>query len=443
MKEIPGPTTIFPHLKHVFQFRKGPLQFFQNLERKYPGLCKLRFVPIHAVLVTDPELIKEVLTLPQEKIKKGTHYLELKHVLGNGLVTSERESWFKYRRLVQPAFYKKTIVGFIDVMQKHAETVVKDFRDKSTLSMFEISDYFTSSVLVESMFSKDLSSNNPKFATSFAFLNTWTNKRIQNIINLPPSFPSAANRRFTRELKKLDDFFFELIKKRNEEIGEHHDLLQLFIETEDQDSKERMNNVEVRDELVTILAAGTETTAITISWMFYLLGKHPEIQQKIKAELNEKVGDGDLNFEKITQLTYLRAVLSETLRMYPAIWALSRQTRQAITLGGYAIGKSWDLIISPYVMHRSEHFWSHPDDFIPERFLTDDLKSMHKYAYMPFGGGPRICVGEHFAILEIMVLMANLFSKGSLQTDPNITLIPQALVTLRPHSDLPISYIPD
>lgn len=441
--KIPGPASRFPYLDHLFEFRKGPLAYFQGLEKQYPGICKLRFLPLHAILITDPELIKEVLTLPQEKIKKGTHYIELKHVLGNGLVTSERESWFKYRRLVQPAFYKKTVSGFIEVMQKHSDLVLQQLSSNDSVSLFEISDIYTSSVLVESMFSEDLSSDNPKFAESFAYLNKWTNKRVERIVNLPTSFPSSGNKRFRKELKKLDDFFFKLIQKRRTEEGKYTDLLQLFIESEDQDTEERMTSVEVRDELVTILAAGTETTAITITWLFYLLGKHPEVQQKIKEELDNQLKGEAITVEKVMQLNYLRAVLNETLRLYPAIWALSRQTRQPIQLGGYTIGKSWDILISPYVMHRNERIWESPDAFKPERFLGDGIKSMDKFAYMPFGGGPRICVGEHFAILEILVLMANLFRKGSIETDGSITLEPMPLVTLRPHRDLQVKFRPN
>ena len=441
---IPGPKDPFPYIGSLRKYRKGPLAFLSGLEAQYEGVVKLRFLPIHVVFVTDPALVKEVLTMSQEKLKKGIEYEEVHHVMGLGLLTSERESWMKRRRIVQPSFYKKSIQSFGEIMVKHADIAVAKLIQQPNKSVVSLADHYTSSVFAQCIFSKDLSREGLTYTSSFAFLNKWLTKRVSNVLNWPVSFPTRDNIQFRREKRELDSFIFEMISERRRNRSNHQDLLQTFVEIKDADDGTQMTDQEVRDELVTLMIAGTESTSVTIIWLLYLITSHPEVEEKIKEELRAVFPSGEIDSTKLFTLKYCLAAIKETLRLYPPLWAFSRQARCDLNIGPYAIKKSWEIVVSPYTNHRSEKYWEAPDQFSPERFLEPALSKInHKYQYFPFGGGSRICVGEHFALLEILALMAKIYRKGRVNRPQAMKLNPVPLMTLRPDKAFEIRFISD
>lgn len=428
--ELDGPKGSFL-LGSVAEFRNGPLEFFQRLDQEYDGICSVRLGPVKGVFTSSPKVIKDVLATKNKSFKKGTSYKELKHFLKDGLLTSEGETWFKQRRLAQPSFYKKTVESFFNIMVKYSERTVAKWEAEKKFEALPDMNNLTLAAIGEAVFNKDLTSESGNVGDSLSFMIEETNTRMWNIVNWPIWFPTKNNNKFHKGMKTINKIVFDLIKEKRGQDGTDGDLTQMLIDAEDADSGEKMNDQEVRDELMTIFVAGHETTALALSWALYEISKHPEVERKIKEELELVLEGKPMTVESVWKLSYIRAVLDETMRLYPPAWVIGRVAKEDLEVGGVKMKKGEDILISTYAAHRSPRLWDQPDEFLPERFLGDNKKAIDKYAYFPFGGGPRICIGEQFAIMEMVIAIATFYRKGTpVLIDKIVNKVP--LVTLRP-----------
>jgi|TARA_B110000093_G_scaffold183408_1_gene234468 cytochrome P450 len=427
---------IFGSLK---EFRAKPLEFCSRMESEYDGFCKLNLGPIKAILLHDPELIKEVLVTQNKSFGKGAQYKEFKHFLNNGLLTSEGETWFKQRRLIQPTFYKKSIASFFEIMVRSSNSLVDRWDKDEKFEALPAMNLLTLSVIGEVIFGYDISNNSQNIDDHLSFINQRINSRVWNLINVPIWFPSPKNKKFKNSVKVIDDLVFDLIKKRRNSPGSEADLTQMLIDVEDQDTKEKMNDQEVRDELMTIFAAGHETSAVGLTWALYLIGKNKKAEEKIVEELGN-ICPNNLTIDAVWKLEYIGAVIKEAMRMYPPVWVFGRVSIEPVKLRDFEIDKGQVVITSPYAMHHSEKHWVKPEEFNPDRFMGEQKKSISKYAYFPFSGGPRICIGEQFAIMEMIIAIATIYKAGKpVLIDDFVEKSP--FVTLRPSSNIKFDWI--
>lgn len=424
------------------EFRTKPLEFCSRMESEYDRICKLNLGPVKVILLHDPDLIKEVLVVQNKSFGKGAQYNQFKLFLNDGLLTSEGETWFKQRRLVQPTFYKKSLVSFFGIMVKHSNKLVEKWNNEGKFEGLTDMNSLTMAVIGEVIFNYDISAKSQDVETHLSFINQSINKRVWNIINLPLWVPSPKNLKFKKSVKVIDNLVFDLIKRKRASNDSANDLTQMLIDVQDQDTHEKMNDQEIRDELMTIFAAGHETTAVGLTWALYLIGQNSKIEAKIIEELNTVIGDKALTVDKVWGLEYINAVIKEVLRLYPPVWVFGRVSKEPVKLLDLDIDKGQVVITSPYAMHHSKKYWTNPEEFNPDRFLGDEKKSISKHSYFPFSAGPRICIGEQFAIMEMIVTIATIYKAGKpVLKEESIQKVP--FVTLRPSSNIKFDWIKD
>lgn len=389
----------------------------------------------HVYLVQEPEWIEQILVARAKFYHKSPLYRELQRVIGNGLLTAEDEHWKKERRLLQPAFHAKRLQLYNDIMREEAEVVCRRWFDR-----LKGNEFFETDLLVEMMeltfaivgrclFQADLSRYTEQVKHSLDTALVEITRRITQLIPPPIWLPLPGHRRLLRSLVTLDAIVQDLINERMQNPTD--DMISLMLRSVDEQGN-AINAKQIRDETLTLILAGHETTATALTWTFYLLDKNRNSLLQAARDASKVQGGADFR-----EANFLRAVFDESLRLFPPAWEIERRATVTHTIqtssGEVLIPGNTNIAICIYMMHRDERFWPEPHRFLPERFLED---RRHGFAYLPFGGGPRICIGNQFAINEAMIILSALLSRFDVQTlvDPD----PAPLVTLRPRKGMPV-----
>ncbi|PJZ50372.1 cytochrome P450 [Leptospira saintgironsiae] len=417
-------------LPYVSKLAKDPIGFFQLMQSKFGNSARfgLRQVVFH--LITQPEDIKRVLQENNQNYHKGVFYKELGRILGKGLLNSEGEFWKKQRRLIQPSFHKQRISEFVEIMAQETEKTSENWKKISSLDISKEMMRLTFAIVGRTLFRTEVESYAARIEHSLKIALELVTKRITRIFPFPFSWPTPENLKLKRALKDMHSVVDELIAERKKNPS--NDLISMLLEVRDEETGETMSESQVRDEAITLLLAGHETTANALSWGFYLLSKHPEICEKVREEANRVLGDKTPTLEDVQKLTYTRKVLDEVLRLYPPAWVIERTAMGPDHIGGYDVETGTNISICIFNIHRNPDFWENPDKFDPDRFDEERSADRPKYAYLPFGGGPRICIGNIFALTEATLILAMLVKNYKFQTDPNHPVVMEPLVTLRP-----------
>lgn len=417
-------------LPYVSKLAKDPIGFFQLMQSKFGNSARfgLRQVVFH--LITQPEDIKRVLQENNQNYHKGVFYKELGRILGKGLLNSEGEFWKKQRKLIQPSFHKQRISEFVEIMAQETEKTSENWKKISSLDISKEMMRLTFAIVGRTLFRTEVESYAARIEHSLKIALELVTKRITRIFPFPFSWPTPENLKLKRALKDMHSVVDELIAERKKNPS--NDLISMLLEVRDEETGETMSESQVRDEAITLLLAGHETTANALSWGFYLLSKHPEICEKVREEANRVLGDKTPNLEDVQKLTYTRKVLDEVLRLYPPAWVIERTAMGPDQIGGYDVETGTNISICIFNIHRNPDFWENPDKFDPDRFDEERSTDRPKYAYLPFGGGPRICIGNIFALTEATLILAMLVKNYKFQTDPNHPVVMEPLVTLRP-----------
>lgn len=441
MKEtISGPKGL-PITGNLLSFRRNPLQFIQTSAKAYGDVVLFRFGPKRNVyLLTDPDLIKEVLVTKQASFRKAKGLQVAKAVVGEGILTSEGKKHLRQRRLMQPAFHRERIAAYGDVMVRQAALLLEEWKDGEVRDIHHDMMKVTLAIITETMFGKSVKENADEIGHAIDVGLKYVAHKASSFIDIPLSVPTRSNRRFLESNEVLDKTIYALIEERRQSGDtSQRDLLGMLLAARDEDDGTGMTDEQVRDEVMTIFVAGHETTANTMSWIFYLLARHPEAEQKLHEELNAVLGDRLPTVADIPRLTYTNLIVSETLRLYPAAWVINREVVEEVEIGGHTYQPGDTLMMSQYAMHRDERFYDDPEAFLPERFAADLLKRIPPFAYFPFGGGPRVCIGNNFALMEAPLLLATIGQRFRLRlAEPNQAVEPEPLVTLRPKNGLPM-----
>jgi cytochrome P450 len=423
---------------HLFGMRRDPLAAFTSIARRhghvvrFPGLRGF----FSAYQLTHPRDIEHVLQTNAQNYTKGRNYKKFIPSTGNGLLVSDGDLWRRQRRLAQPAFHRQRLAAFAETMAREAETQAAHWRGRpdraAALDVAAEMMRLTLRIIGLTMFSTDLSAETDVIGRSLDIIRAHSIRRMWQPVSLPVSVPTPANLRFRRALADGDRVMYEVIAARRSGEIQNDDLLSLLLRARDEETGEGMSDEQLRAEIVTFIGAGHESTSVTLSWMWYLLAQHPEVEERLHEELARELAGRTPTLEDLPRLTYTTMVLEETMRLYPPAWALSRTARGADTYGGYPVAAGSEALILAYVTHRHPDFWDDPEKFDPERFAPAAKEARPRFSYFPFGGGPRLCIGQHFAMTEMLVVVATLAQRFRLRLAPGRAVTPEASITLRP-----------
>ena len=428
-RTAPGPRG-HPLLGSLPAARRDPLKLFMESFRDYGEVVRFRFGPRVAHLVSSPSGVNQILAENNKNYGKQTRgYASLRYVLGNGLLTSEGEFWKRQRRIAQPAFHRQRIAGFGQAMVRAASEAAASFEAQRGQVIDDAEEMMrlTLRIVGETLLGYDPSDAAGEVGPALAFLLAMVNQRTSRLIFFDrPLLPTPENFRIRRSLATLDAVVQRIIAERRKRPGD--DLLSMLMEATDELTSEKMDDKQLRDEAMTIFLAGHETTSNALTWTFLLLARYPAALRELRAELAEVLGDRDPVLEDLPRLRFTKMVVEESMRLYPPAWMIARSVSQRDEIGGYEIPAGSIVFVSPYVVHRHPGVWQDPEGFDPQRFAGEKPRG----AYFPFGGGPRLCIGNGFAMMEAELVLATIARRVRFELQPGHPVVPDPGITLRP-----------
>lgn len=429
-----------PHLPlvgNLLDLRTDRLAFLLGMSRRCGNIGAFYAGSRPVILLNDPHLIGVVL-LDQaqyfEKTDNVRNYLGL--VVGNGLLTSLNSFHARQRRLMAPAFQHRRIASYADIITAYAERTVSLWTNGREIDVSHEMMRLTLSVVARALFDTDLEKEADEIGAALTAAMRYAVNEFTTLVHLPSSWPTPANRRFREARSHLDSIVYNLIQKRRSSGESRGDLLSALLQAHDEDDGTFMTDRQVRDEAMSILMAGHETTATALSWTWFLLAQHPEVYQRLRHEVQGALRGRSPTYADLPYLPYTLQVFKEAMRIYPPVWAISRQASRPVTIGHYSLPPGSVVTISPYVLHRRPDYFPSPERFQPERFAPEAEKRIPRHAYLPFADGPRVCIGSHFAIMEGHLVLATLAQRVILDLQQGQRVIPEPLITLRPRGGL-------
>ena len=443
----PGPEGV-PLLGNSVEVHKDVLGLFMRGLRDYGDTVRYRFGPFDFVTINRPEDIRTVLLERADEFPKSPFYDGLRLVVGEGLLTSEGGFWRRQRKLMTPAFHHKRLLEFCDAMVQCASDCADDWdaaiagQRRSTSGDLQIDLHaqmlaLTFRIVGHTLFSTELSDKAGDMGPALATVLEHANHVVISMFLSPPIWvPTPRNRKFREAMKIVDDVVLGIIAERRRTGEDRSDLLGMLMAATDETGQERMTDAELRDEVATLVLAGHETTAQALTFTFMLLSQHPEIERRVVAEIREVCGDRPPGFGDLKALEYTGQVIDEAMRLYPPAWLFERLASVDTELGGYRIPAKTMIAISPWCLHRHPRYWENPEGFDPDRFTPERVAERPRYTYLPFGGGPRQCIGVNFALYEAKLVLATLLQRYSFALVPGQDLRLDAAVTLRPANGL-------
>lgn len=434
-RRAPGPKGL-PILGNFFDMRQvSSLENMISLQREYGDILRMDTGPFTLHVISDPDMVQHVLQDNNRNYVKGYALSKSENLLGKGLLTNEGEAWRRQRRLIQPAFHRQVLDTFARVMTDSATEMLDAWAGRDAGKSFNVSTDFlglTLEIVGRTLYSISVNAEDKRtVGRVMPFILEETNRRISNIIDIGEKLPTPTNRRLKQSIAELDEIVYRMIEQRRRSGEQLPDLLGMLLAAQDEDTGEGMDDKQLRDEVMTIFLAGHETTANNLTWTIYLLAEHPEIYGKLKAEVDQVLEGRTPSADDYRALTYTRMVLDESLRLLPPAWAFGREPLEDDVIGGYAVPAGTSVIISPYVIHRHPDYWPDAEAFKPERFDPSVDSKRPKYAYLPFGGGPRQCIGNSFAQMEAVLVLAMLAQRFDFTLDPGHPVVPEPTFTLR------------
>jgi cytochrome P450 len=421
--------------------RRDPLGLLTGIARTYGGIAGFKLV-IPAYLVSDPALIKHVLQDRHQNYAKPTHIDRIKPLLGEGLLTSEGDFWRRQRRLAQPAFHRERIASFVATMASSTQDMLDAWRARGS-EPFDASEEMmrlTLRIVGRTLMDMELTDDANRVGPALTVALNTVNDRFQRFVVLP-RLPTPSNIRFRRALGVLDEIVLGIIAERRAKGGGGDDLLAMLMDARDEDGN-AMNDRQLRDEVMTMVLAGHETTANALSWTWTLLADHPDVERRLHEEALGALGDGPPTVESVSRLPFTRAVADEAMRLYPPVWLFGRRPLEDDVIGGCRVRAGATVLVSPWVVHRSPEVWQDPERFDPERFLGEKPSGVRRFAHIPFAAGPRQCIGNTFAQMEATIVLAMIARRYRLVRTTEGPIAPEPSVTLRPKGGVPVRLVP-
>jgi cytochrome P450 len=438
---IPGPKGHFL-LGSIPEIQQDRVQFLVDLQREYGDVVRIHFGPYQAVVIFHPQAIQRVLQDNQKNYSKETPtYANLSLLVGNGLISSNGDFWLRQRRLMQPAFHRNSINALGEMIVQQTRQILDGLEASAesgqTVNLSHELMNLTLGVATQSLFGSPVRDVDGKLGENISFLMSDTAFRFEHPFYPPLWFPAPRNRQFNAAMQRLDSVIYGIIAGRRKQGGEQNNLLDLMMQSEleaDQGTgagPQQMTDRQLRDEVVTLFLAGHETTAVSLCWTLYLLSQHPDVEARLRGELDQVLAGRTPTLEDLPRLDYTRMVRDESMRLYPPAWVTERKALGEDVLCGYQIPAGTILGITQFVTHRHPEFWEDPEAFDPERFSPERSAGRHSYAFFPFGGGPRLCLGKNLALLEIQLTLAMLLQRFRFELEPGWQVKTEPELSLR------------
>jgi cytochrome P450 len=451
----PGPrgSLLLGSLRRV---QREPLELLREGFREHGDVVRYRFATTRALLLAHPDHIRHVLHDNHRNYDKhNVDYAMLRRLLGNGLLTSDGAFWHRQRRLMASIFHRQRVAGFCNLMVDSTLEMLERWEKLAQRGApFDVAAEMarlTLAIVAKALFSADLSED----AEAIGAAMTEVNRQLGefSLLDMFRMIPTARKRRFRAAVSALDQVVDKIIDQRRHTAHRNQDLLSMLLDAVDEETNKGMTPRQVRDEVLTLLLAGHETTANALAWTWYLLAQNPEAEEKLHHEIASVIGERAPNALDLPKLAYTRMVIEESMRLYPPAWAISRNAIGEDEIGGYRVRRKTNIIICSFVTHRHPAFWDDPERFDPERFSPERSEGRPNFAYLPFGGGPRICIGNGFAMTEAQLVVATMAQRYRLrlvrghpvELHPLVTLRPRhgMRMTLHPIDDASMSETPD
>ncbi|MEQ9059995.1 MAG: cytochrome P450 [Gammaproteobacteria bacterium] len=436
----PGP----PWYRFYEAFRASPPEYINGILREYGDIARFRgFFPVYCI--NHPDHVRQVLTRAWPQYTKNTiDYRVISRTLGRGLVTNDGPDWARQRRLMQPVFANRHIDTFDGVINDMTAELAADWRTRSadeTVWLERDMSRVTFKVVSRTLFGADIDEAADEMVGILEVLNQnpW---KLSALLTLFPWLPTPGNRRHARILGRLGDVVDGLVALHREGGGTPGDIVHRLLAARDEETGEGMDEAQMRDEIITLMLAGHETSATALVWTFWQLAQHPDIEQRLVDELGSVLGGRAATSADLAQLPYLKQVVQESMRLYPPVWGIARRATEEVAFGGYRIPAGAYLSITMYNLHRHPDYWPDPERFDPERFAPNRAQSRHSYAYLPFAAGPRACIGAGMAMLEIQLVLAQLLQQFRVRPLPGHPVEPVPVVTFKPRYGLPVTIAP-
>lgn len=428
----PGPLPRYPG-QYIVEIARNPLAMLVGMQREYGDIAHWRIGPQHLYLFSHPDLIRDVLVTNQKNFHKSRGLERARKLLGNGLLTSEGEFHLRQRRLAQPAFHRQRIAAYAETMAEYAGRTTAGWHDGETLDMHTEMMRLTLGIVSKTLFDADVDSEAAEIGEALTAAFEYFNIAMLPFTELIEKLPIPAVRRFNAARDRLDRTIYRMIDERRASGEDRGDLLSmLLLATDTEGDGTGMNDTQLRDEALTIFLAGHETTANALTWTWYLLSQHPGVEKRLHAEIDTALHGRAPVYEDLAALPYTRMVFAESMRLYPPAWVIGRRALESFEVRGYTIPARSVVLMSQYIMHRDSRYFPDPEKFDPERWMPEAQAGRPKFSYFPFGGGARICIGEQFAWMEGILLIAAIAQRWRMHLEHASPIEVKPRITLRP-----------
>jgi cytochrome P450 len=423
-----------PFVGNLPSFRRNPVKFLTRMAATYGDMAYYKLGPLDAYFFNHPDFVRDILVTRQGNFVKSRMLQRARVLLGEGLLTSEGQFHLRQRRMVQPAFHRDRLAGYAAIMSEYAARKREQWRAGETLDVADEMMRLTLAVVGKTLFSADVESEAGEIGSALTSV-----LKMFDMLMLPFSeyfekLPFPAIKRFEKGRDTLDRIIYRMIAERRASGEDKGDLLSMLLMSQDEeatDADRTMSDKQVRDEALTLFLAGHETTANALTWTWYLLSQNPGCEARLHQEIDEVLNGRTPGFDDFPNLRYTEMVVAESMRLYPPAWGVGRMAIENFEIGGIEVPAKSICILSPYVMHRTPAYYPDPERFDPERWTPEARQARPKFSYFPFGGGARVCIGERFAWLEGVLILATLAQKWKLRLVPGHPVEILPLITLR------------
>ncbi len=416
--------------QRLLDFRRDPLATLRRAAT-YGDVVRLPLSPAPVFLVNHPDLIKDIFVTHTRQFKKSRGLEKAKLLLGDGLLTSEGTAHLVRRRQIQPVFHRQRIEAYARTMTDCAEHASARWKDGETRDMAPEMMRLTLDIVGQTLFGADMEAEAEDIGGAMGEALTLLQLLVLPYTDFVERLPLPIVRRFRRSRARLDETVYRLIAEHRQ-AGDRGDLLSLLLDAPDEEDGTHMSDTQVRDEVMTLFLAGHETTANALAWTWYLLSQHPDAETRLHTEIDAVLEDRSPTLDDLPKLIYTRKILSESLRLYPPAWAVGRRALTDCDVGGFRLPAGSIVLLSQAVTHRDPRFWLNADQFDPDRWTLEAEATRPKFAFFPFGGGPRVCIGEHFTWMELILALAALARRWRMRLAPGQVVATQPIITLRP-----------
>jgi cytochrome P450 len=413
------------------QFNRDSLNFLLAI-REHGDIAVGKFGPFPMYFFNHPDYLREILVTQASKVSKDRITKQvLSPTLGNGIFLSDGDFWKKQRALMQPVFHAKRIFDYGETITRYTEELITEWQNGATRAVDADMTAVTMRIIAKVLFDCDIHGEESGFSKDIKEILHIMERRFKTALFNFDWMPTPQNRHMAEVVKRLDTIIQRFIDERRKTGEDKGDLLALLLSAHDENN-EFMSDKQVRDEAMTLFGAGHETTAVTMAWVWYVLSQHHDVQAKLHEELDRVLGGRTPNVNDLPNLPYTEMVIKETMRLYPAVFATTRIPKEEITIGGHTFKPPESLILNIWGVHRDARFFPEPDKFDPERFSAEREKDIVKYSYLPFGAGPRVCIGNAFAMMEARLILATVAQRFTLDVAEGLTVEPDRQFTVKP-----------